>query len=56
MELTRIEGEASARVLRTAWIAWWACAISWFIGAVRLGAYFFSNLASGDGNDLPEVV
>ena len=53
MELTRIEDGAPARVLRSAWWAWWACAISWLIATVRLGAYFFSNLASGDGNDLP---
>lgn len=53
VELTRIERQAPARVLRSAWWAWWACAISWLIAAVRLGAYFFSNLASGDGNDEP---
>ena len=53
MELTRIEDRASRRVLLTAWIAWWACAVSWFIGLVRLGSYFFSNLSSGDGTSAP---
>ncbi len=54
VELTRIgEGGASGRILRSAWWAWWACAISWLIACIRLGAVFFSNLASGDGNDSP---
>ncbi len=54
MELTRIGDEgAPASVLRSAWWAWWACAISWLVACVRLGAMFLSNLASGDGNDDP---
>ncbi len=54
MELTRIGTEgAPGRVLRSAWWAWWACAISWLIACLRLGAWFFSNLKSGDGNDDP---
>lgn len=54
MELTRIGSEgATAAVLRSAWWAWWACTISWLIATIRLSAMFFSNLASGDGNDDP---
>lgn len=54
VELTRVGEEgASGAVLRSAWLAWWACAISWFIALIRLGAMFLSNLKSGDGNDNP---
>lgn len=54
MELTRIgDTGAPAHVLRSAWWAWWACAISWLIACIRLGAWFLSNLATGDGNDSP---
>ena len=53
MELTRIEDAAPGPVLRAAWWAWWACAASWLIALIRLGAMFVSNLKSGDGNDDP---
>lgn len=54
VELTRIGPEgASAPVLRSAWWAWWACAVSWLIACIRLGAMFFSNLLRGDGQDDP---
>jgi hypothetical protein len=53
VELSRIEGEAPAAVLRAAWWAWWAVAVSWVIGALRLGAYVLSNYFNGDGDDAP---
>ena len=53
VELTRIEDAAPGPVLRAAWWAWWACAASWLIALIRLGAMFLSNLKSGDGNDDP---
>lgn len=53
VELTRIEHGAPRKVLISAWFAWWACAISWAIACIRLGAMFFSNLASGDGAQDP---
>ena len=53
VELSRIEGEAPAAVLRAAWWAWWAVAVSWLIGALRLGAYVLSNYFNGDGDDAP---
>lgn len=57
MELTRIdETGAPARVLRSAWWAWWGCAISWLIALIRLAAMFLSNLKSGDGGELPSGV
>lgn len=55
MELTRIgEDGAPARVLRSAWLAWWACAISWFIALIRLGAMFLSNVTSGQEGSSPD--
>lgn len=53
MELSRIEDAAPAGVLRTAWWAWWAVAVSVAIGALRLGAYVLSNYYNGDGGDAP---
>lgn len=54
MELTVItEAGASKKVLLTAWIAWWACAISWLIACIRLSAMFLSNLSTGTGDDSP---
>jgi len=53
VELSRIHDEAPAEVLRAAWWAWWAVAISWLIGALRLGAYVASNYFNGDGDDAP---
>ena len=53
VELTRIESDAPARVLRAAWWAWWACAVSWLIALIRLTAMFFSNLEYGNGTNDP---
>jgi hypothetical protein len=53
VELTRIEDGAPRTVLLSAWFAWWACAISWAIACIRLGAMFLSNLTSGDGSQDP---
>lgn len=53
MELTRIDRGAPGSVLRSAWWAWWGCAISWFIALIRLSAMFISNLQAGDGHDDP---
>jgi len=53
VELTRIEDSASARILRIAWIAWWACTISWAIAAIRLLSMFLWNLAEGNGEEDP---
>jgi hypothetical protein len=53
VELSRIQDEAPAAVLRAAWWAWWAVAVSWVIGALRLGAYVLSNYFNGDGDDAP---
>ena len=53
MELTRIENGAPKRGLLSAWFAWWACAVSWAIACIRLGAMFLSNLESGDGQQDP---
>lgn len=53
MELSRIDNEAPAAVLRAAWWAWWAVAVSWVIAALRLGAYVLSNYFNGDGDDAP---
>ena len=53
MELSRIDRQASPGVLRAAWCAWWAVAISWVIGAIRLTAYDLSNYFNGDGTDDP---
>ena len=53
MELTRIEDRAPRPALLAAWFAWWGCAISWLIALVRLGAMFFSNLATGNGSNDP---
>ena len=56
MELSRIRDEAPSAVLRAAWWAWWAVAVSWCIGALRLGAYVLSNYFNGDGDDPPTGV
>jgi len=54
VELTRIdETGATAPVLRSAWWAWWACAISWLIAFIRLSAMFFSDLFSGESGADP---
>lgn len=53
MELSNIEDSAPGVVLRTAWWALWAVAVSVAIGAVRLAAYVLSNYYNGDGNDEP---
>lgn len=53
MELSSVDREAPASVLRAAWWAWWAVVVSWVIGLIRLTSYVLSNYFNGDGDDDP---